>query len=256
MVSIPLRRFFKVKIMEAGKQSGNQSPFQASYLFFIDFLDFITKLIDKIGFGAFQWIDLMSGRIIDHLIFRIRPTFNRNHDFLQNRRLLLTGLLFETGLFLQVCVQPSFTKWPDGRILESRFFMKQWIYNDIYQSDRGLAGKMNSFHRDSFSGERSERVLLCSEESFFHVRKNQLGRQPGHFWQGPFFSGNNMYPIFWTSFRWFLDSMNMNKTRKNSRKRVHKVSSRNVWYGPSWWQKGSLYQVPSFDVVKVVCQHR
>ena len=38
---------------------------------------------------------------------------------------------------------------------------------------------VNSFHKDLFS-EGAPRDL-------FYVRKNELGRQPGHSWQGPFF---------------------------------------------------------------------
>ena len=62
---------------------------------------------------------------------------------------------------------------------------------------------IHSFHNDLFS----EGV----PRGFFYFRKNHLGRQPGHSWQGPVFSWNSNYPIFWNQFRWFLEFKKMKK---------------------------------------------
>ena len=63
-------------------------------------------------------------------------------------------------------------------------------------------------------------------------------------WQGPFFFQNNTSLELLTPFLWFSDLLNSKKTRNLTRSRVDQFSARDVWYGPIWWQKGSLYQVP------------
>ena len=94
--------------------------------------------------GTFQWIDLMSGIIIHHFIFRIGLTFHPkpgNHWFQQNQHLSRAGFLSEIGLLLHVWIKPPCTKWPDGRVLVSRLLLKKWLYKGIYHSDRGFRGK-------------------------------------------------------------------------------------------------------------------
>ena len=80
---------------------------------------------------------------------------------------------------------------------------------------------VNSFHKDLFS-EWDPRGSSISKRDILLFSEEPARTTPGAFLAG-FFSPEIIIQ-FWIS----LDSMNMKKTRENTRRRVHKVSARNV----------------------------
>ena len=78
-----------------------------------------------------------------------------------------------------------------------------------------------------------------------YVRQSSLSR----FWPVDMLFRKNTFLELLISFRTFSDLLNSKRMRNLTRSRVHQFSARNVSYGPIWWQKGILYQVPGIRYI-------
>ena len=76
--------------------------------------------------------------------------------------------------------------------------------------------------------------------TFYHYFQKQI-----------WFFRNNTSLEFETPLTWVSDFLNSKTTRNLTRSWVDQFSARNVWYGPIWWQTGSLYQVPRIRLARL-----